>query len=912
MMFAEFKKHIAVLALSGAVLHAGTTLWAGEASPEPAALMTAADIDQALATGTLDGPSRYQLFNNTDEALRLLTDLYPESFAALTDAEKALFNSNTTPLASRRREAIDAFSAIQTLRDLQLVRLLELYRVRADIKAQLPEYAKENVVTPGLNLFELPWVQSWQQTQDRRYRWIQQASTAINIRFRADKEDLDGVHLPVRYLAERAKLIGIENIDRELTARIQFLEYGAPVAAHALLPIIFKRASTKGVGSVLVEPQVDDVADFRRLANLALAPESVHLYVLQRANATDSFRLSKLVAPGLGSETPSDDNIALMEAVPYLNTAAVAATSADKHYRPASEALLTQYGIDRFDERRFMPQNPNWFEFVRIVAAAPAFDIQKSGGYLGAIGDWTDYVGEQRAKRLGELKRMRDSLRQSYGLYAMEEWRDRQRGSAEEEYEDYLAALRTALEITDAETKRVVEASIPHFNALANTDRGVYDNVQEALHEAGFLTERPSTAMEMLHIRQTRLSVQNYLWLRNQYSYDEQYIYGPRREANQLIVSSIPTLVAVAVPPLWSSIVAPSISTTAVGQALPYLASGGLMVAAGVDQATNMYDQAQEAYRLSRDNPFGPVSVPVETYERLRRSFIWSTIFLGLDTVTLGVDVAGIARSGLGNAAPIRKLNAAIEQRFTTAMRPLTNAVATRRALQVENAALWEEVERLRKMAFRDAMTGAYNRHAMEEFWPKIVAMVKRSDLSVKGGPITLLKIDIDNFKWINDVRGYDIGDSVIVGHVEKIMEAARLRESDWIVRLGGDEIVVILPNTDMAGAEVVARRIQQVISDDPLVREHSTAIVERFGRAKQGDRDAIDEIVKASRNEFTAAKIAASNCPDNIGTVSIGIVQRDGQETLADMLAHAETNLKKAKLGGRRNCIATDLGVLN
>ena len=107
---------------------------------------------------------------------------------------------------------------------------------------------------------------------------------------------------------------------------------------------------------------------------------------------------------------------------------------------------------------------------------------------------------------------------------------------------------------------------------------------------------------------------------------------------------------------------------------------------------------------------------------------------------------------------------------------------------------------RLRELALRDGMTGLFNRRAFEEL------------LTVEGerrgeGPLSLLMIDIDNFKSINDRFGHPVGDEVIVAVGKVIGEECR--GGDLAARYGGEEFAVLLPGAGVTSATGVAERIR-------------------------------------------------------------------------------------------------------
>lgn len=102
-----------------------------------------------------------------------------------------------------------------------------------------------------------------------------------------------------------------------------------------------------------------------------------------------------------------------------------------------------------------------------------------------------------------------------------------------------------------------------------------------------------------------------------------------------------------------------------------------------------------------------------------------------------------------------------------------------------------------------DPLTGVRNRRHLQERMPEVSSAAKRH-----GRPWALLSIDVDWFKRINDERGHDVGDRVLREVAQAIVHEARLE--DLAGRWGGDEFLVILPDTDLAGAEALAHRIAQ------------------------------------------------------------------------------------------------------
>jgi len=118
--------------------------------------------------------------------------------------------------------------------------------------------------------------------------------------------------------------------------------------------------------------------------------------------------------------------------------------------------------------------------------------------------------------------------------------------------------------------------------------------------------------------------------------------------------------------------------------------------------------------------------------------------------------------------------------------------------------------------AYRDPLTGIGNRGAME------MALKREVELSVRQQiPLSLITIDIDHFKRINDTYGHGTGDCVLKHVVESILTP--VRASDVVFRFGGEEFVVLLAGTDAEGARQVAERIRQSVANQPCMCDGRT-----------------------------------------------------------------------------------------
>jgi len=124
---------------------------------------------------------------------------------------------------------------------------------------------------------------------------------------------------------------------------------------------------------------------------------------------------------------------------------------------------------------------------------------------------------------------------------------------------------------------------------------------------------------------------------------------------------------------------------------------------------------------------------------------------------------------------------------------------------------LKKSLTEISELSIRDALTGAFNRGYMDH---QLVQEVKRAQRYVH--PLSILMCDLDHFKLVNDTYGHQAGDEVLKEFVKQINLSIR-RGIDWVSRYGGEEFLVVLPETDFKGCAVVAERIRQLIALNPI-----------------------------------------------------------------------------------------------
>lgn len=171
------------------------------------------------------------------------------------------------------------------------------------------------------------------------------------------------------------------------------------------------------------------------------------------------------------------------------------------------------------------------------------------------------------------------------------------------------------------------------------------------------------------------------------------------------------------------------------------------------------------------------------------------------------------------------------------------------------NRLILEETKRIyqEKLANTDPLTGAYNRRYLNEFSYEYLKIVKRENKD-----LSLLLLDLDDFKNINDTFGHEIGDIVIKQLVE--ISKSSIRESDLIIRFGGDEFIILLPNTNIQSARFVANKIINKITEYNKNKEFNFSISVGISHYQIGDNSIDNIILRADKSLYKAKKIG-KNC---------------------------------------------------
>ncbi len=166
------------------------------------------------------------------------------------------------------------------------------------------------------------------------------------------------------------------------------------------------------------------------------------------------------------------------------------------------------------------------------------------------------------------------------------------------------------------------------------------------------------------------------------------------------------------------------------------------------------------------------------------------------------------------------------------------------------------EVDTLKQQAQTDALTGLYNFRFFADALPREMERAQRS-----LQPMSMIMVDIDYFKRLNDEWGHEIGNQALV-HIAQLIYQT-IRKLDFACRFGGEEFVVILPNTDLRQSIYVANRIREAIEITPLVLDAQTVpITASLGvdEYRANHADSVDGFIERVDTWLYQAKHAGRN----------------------------------------------------
>lgn len=161
-----------------------------------------------------------------------------------------------------------------------------------------------------------------------------------------------------------------------------------------------------------------------------------------------------------------------------------------------------------------------------------------------------------------------------------------------------------------------------------------------------------------------------------------------------------------------------------------------------------------------------------------------------------------------------------------------------------------QQEEELTKLAMTDQLTGLYNRHSLFDIGPKYLSDAKRHNF-----PVSLLVIDLDHFKNVNDVHGHAVGDTVLkaVGQVLR----DNCRTEDFVARFGGEEFVMLLSHCDLDFAVTKAEALRAAIEK---AKPNDLTITSSIGAAACSQNDDFDSLFEKADRAVYEAKDTGRN----------------------------------------------------
>ncbi|MEP6874904.1 MAG: diguanylate cyclase [Burkholderiales bacterium] len=234
--------------------------------------------------------------------------------------------------------------------------------------------------------------------------------------------------------------------------------------------------------------------------------------------------------------------------------------------------------------------------------------------------------------------------------------------------------------------------------------------------------------------------------------------------------------------------------------------------------------------------------VPLVAFMLLQRTFI--DTMMALATVMFGFTMQArlrVSHRTLLDALAAQRENAALVQELE----------GYRRTLEHENALLGDSLRDAAQAANHDPLTGLFNRRYLTAFAQPLAALVLD-----EREPVTVLIVDIDHFKRVNDTHGHPVGDEVLRAVAQRL--GTLVRDLDCLARYGGEEFVVVLRRCDVHRGRRVAEALRHNIASSEIGADDGTvSITVSIGLAQWGPGEQLDEVIQRADRTLYRAKQA-------------------------------------------------------
>lgn len=218
----------------------------------------------------------------------------------------------------------------------------------------------------------------------------------------------------------------------------------------------------------------------------------------------------------------------------------------------------------------------------------------------------------------------------------------------------------------------------------------------------------------------------------------------------------------------------------------------------------------------------------------------------------------------IGQARHIGELNSILDEVMqdtrsmqSEALRSRDEMVAAREEVQQAEARIQElerKLEELSELALEDSLTGSLNRRGLDDAFEREMARVER-----RQSPLCVALLDLDDFKRLNDTYGHNAGDGALVHLVNIIKDT--LRSMDVVGRFGGEEFLIVLPDTPLPDAVKTITRLQRELTKRIFLHENSKILITfSAGVALRAPGEDQDSLIKRADAALYQAKKAGKN----------------------------------------------------